>query len=67
MSNNEEAVQTRFVQVTNKTGPDGRAVLLVGHTKEERDVIIECLLGVVWYSVHVALIKEFVQKRGAFL
>ena len=59
-----EAIEVDYLQVANKTDPDGRAILLFDFNKEGEDVSSESLLRVVWYQVHVALRQESCQKRG---
>lgn len=59
-----ESIEVDYLQVANRTDPDGRAILLFDFNKEGEDVSSESLLRVVWYQVHVALRQESCQKRG---
>eukprot|EP00985_Skeletonema_marinoi_P035471 scaffold46653_cov285-Skeletonema_marinoi.AAC.1 len=59
-----ESIEVDYLQVANKTDPDGRVILLFDFNKEGEDMSSESLLRVVWYQVHVALRQESCQKRG---
>jgi len=62
-----ESIEVDYLQVANKTDPDGRAILLFDFNKEGEDLSSESLLRVVWYQTHVALTQESCQKRGIVL
>lgn len=63
MEDDAETIGLEYLQVANETDPDGRAILLFDFTKE-RGADPDSLLRVIWYQVHVALMKESCQKRG---
>mmetsp|Transcript_17903 Transcript_17903/g.30245 ORF Transcript_17903/g.30245 Transcript_17903/m.30245 type:complete len:284 (+) Transcript_17903:137-988(+) len=62
-----ESIEVDYLQVANKTDPDGRAILLFDFNKEGEDLSSESLLRVVWYQAHVALTQESCQQRGVVL
>lgn len=64
MKDDAECIQLGYLRVANQVDPDGRAILLFDFNKEAGEVSSESLLRVVWYQVHVALIRESCQKRG---
>ena len=59
-----DSIKVDYLQIADKTDPEGRAILLFDFNKEGEDVSSDSLLRVVWYQVHVALRQESCQKKG---
>lgn len=53
-----------FVQVAEKTDPEGRAIVVFDFWQESSEATSEALLQAFWYQVHIALRRESAQKRG---
>lgn len=62
-----ESINAGYLQVANKSDPDGRAVLCFDFRKEGEDLSSDSLLRVIWYQVHMALRQESCQKQGVVI
>lgn len=62
-----ESINVGYLQVADKTDPDGRAVLCFDFRKEGEDLSSDSLLRVIWYQVHLALRQESCQKQGVVI